>query len=780
MSIQIPFPLPSKGFALNSKIRVNLDFIVDQFNKFNTGVATWDTVDIGVPNSIDGVVKLYHSNSSTYTKLVPSGHTLSILPVPAGYFDLYLNTAYMDVNDDGSTSENMGFFLGRAGRMITMYNTAAAGTFIQMTHDLMLDTDLLLGSAAANRITIKKPVTVTSYTLTFPNAQGGPSTVLTNDGSGGLSWAPIPASGANAALSNLASVAINASLLPGSDNAIDLGSTAKYWQTGYITGLVIGKDGRNGWIDLYPPTSSKGFIEIYASNNAGNTGINITNASQAGARTYTIPDAGGNAGFCMNPSAVGLQILPNTNQLILGGTGGGYTRTISLSGALADSNKTYYIAANSPDGSSFIMGNSLGGQQINGGDLVINTDLVIAGTKKLKFSDGLGGTLSFIAPASITTYTLTVPATDGTTNQVLKTDGAGHLSWTDGAITSYRESYIVGTAVDNYSGSTTVFDLVGKYTTGNNSLVVCVDGVIQRLGASYDYVETDTDTVTFNSALLAGQTVTFMYGIPSAIGDTTTVRENYIVGTASGSYTGSTTVFDLTQSYTVGAQTLMVFYDGVCQTLGASADYQETSATRVTFLNALTSGHAVSFIFTVPVSNSGIVNSGTAGQVAYYATSSSTLSTTDKFLVASTGASVKGTNTNDSAAAGYVGEYVISSVTSYQNAGNNNQFKDVTSISLTAGDWDVVGQIISYKNSSTLTQFAGAVSLYSGNTTTDHTESSNVCYQMVPIDNTGQSTISICYRVSVSTTTNVYLKTKFQYSGGTPQYAGTIRARRIR
>ena len=48
-------------------------------------------------------------------------------------------------------------------------------------------------------------------------------------------------SGANTALSNLASVAINTSLLPGTDNAIDAGSSSKQFRNGYFgTGIVMG------------------------------------------------------------------------------------------------------------------------------------------------------------------------------------------------------------------------------------------------------------------------------------------------------------------------------------------------------------------------------------------------------------------------------------------------------------------------------------------------------------------------------------------------------------
>jgi hypothetical protein len=51
------------------------------------------------------------------------------------------------------------------------------------------------------------------------------STVSLGAGGGG---------GADTALSNLASVAVNTSLLPGTDNSIDLGSSAKKWRRGYF------------------------------------------------------------------------------------------------------------------------------------------------------------------------------------------------------------------------------------------------------------------------------------------------------------------------------------------------------------------------------------------------------------------------------------------------------------------------------------------------------------------------------------------------------------------
>ena len=50
---------------------------------------------------------------------------------------------------------------------------------------------------------------------------------------------------------------------------------------------------------LSAPTTQKGGIQFIAADNAGNTILKIINASQAGARVYTIPDAGGNSNFSM-------------------------------------------------------------------------------------------------------------------------------------------------------------------------------------------------------------------------------------------------------------------------------------------------------------------------------------------------------------------------------------------------------------------------------------------------------------------------------------------------
>lgn len=70
------------------------------------------------------------------------------------------------------------------------------------------------------------------------------SLLVYSDGTNWLTWGGGGSSGgANTALSNLASVAINASLLPGTDNAIDLGSSSKQWRRGYFGTAIVMANG---------------------------------------------------------------------------------------------------------------------------------------------------------------------------------------------------------------------------------------------------------------------------------------------------------------------------------------------------------------------------------------------------------------------------------------------------------------------------------------------------------------------------------------------------------
>lgn len=143
---------------------------------------------------------------------------------------------------------------------------------------------------------------------------------------------------------------------------------------------------------------------------------------------------------------------------------------------------------------------------------------------------------------------------------------------------------------------------------------------------------------------------------------------------------------------------------------------------------------------------------------------------------------LKGTNTNDNASAGYVGEY--NSTVTHLNTGaafsTGGAAQNMASISLTAGDWDVIAKAgYSYVSSPTVSTFIPSISLVSG---TDNAESR---IYAVPTPNSvdNKTFIGGLYRrISVSSTTTVYLVSGTFYTGGEvrPSTDSQIWARRVR
>ena len=142
---------------------------------------------------------------------------------------------------------------------------------------------------------------------------------------------------------------------------------------------------------------------------------------------------------------------------------------------------------------------------------------------------------------------------------------------------------------------------------------------------------------------------------------------------------------------------------------------------------------------------------------------------------------VVGTTTNDNASAGMVGEYISSSVTN-QGPFGNGVWGDLTSISLTAGDWEVTASCNAEPNgSTTFNTFSIGVSSNSGNTTTGLTDGLNYMFESTTDQTHTRNLTVTSFRISLSATTTYYFKARFDYSNGSPRTTGsTIRARRIR
>jgi hypothetical protein len=146
---------------------------------------------------------------------------------------------------------------------------------------------------------------------------------------------------------------------------------------------------------------------------------------------------------------------------------------------------------------------------------------------------------------------------------------------------------------------------------------------------------------------------------------------------------------------------------------------------------------------------------------------------------ARTNGHMNGTATNDNAAAGEVGEYVTASQLSSQSLTTGNGLT-LTSISLTAGDWDVTG-FMQFSSAGTTTVSDFAVSLSTTTNTLDLSldRFAQMSWNASVIPGTVGLTTGTS-RFSLSSTTTVYVVGRAIFGTSTATATGMIRARRAR
>jgi hypothetical protein len=143
-----------------------------------------------------------------------------------------------------------------------------------------------------------------------------------------------------------------------------------------------------------------------------------------------------------------------------------------------------------------------------------------------------------------------------------------------------------------------------------------------------------------------------------------------------------------------------------------------------------------------------------------------------------------GTATNDNATAGNIGQYVVSASTGSTNLPATTTYGDATSISLTAGDWDVCALVRFDTTTSVTTTFAAiGISTTTGNSGAGLNFGDNA----VDMNTISASTNSIfplivpSVRMSLASTTTIYLKMNATYAAGQPTLQGfRLSARRVR
>lgn len=137
---------------------------------------------------------------------------------------------------------------------------------------------------------------------------------------------------------------------------------------------------------------------------------------------------------------------------------------------------------------------------------------------------------------------------------------------------------------------------------------------------------------------------------------------------------------------------------------------------------------------------------------------------------------IKGTTAADSAQAGSVGEYLSNSTGGA--AITSGTASNATTLTLTAGDWDVQGVVAFTPAGTTVMQLQGA-----GINTTSATfpaYPNGTSLNFTAAAGSGSYVTTPVVRVNVSTSTTVYLVQTSVFTTSTAQAAGFIRARRVR
>lgn len=455
-----------------------------------------------------------------------------------------------------------------------------------------------------------------------------------------------------------------------------------------------------------------------------------------------------------------------------GGTGTGVAPT---NGQLLIGNGTDYTRATLTAGTGIVITNAAGAITIDATGTVSSVAALTLGTA--------GNDLSSTVANSTTTpvITLNVPTASAANR--------GALSSTDWTTFNSKQAALVsGTNIKTVSGTTLLgagdLGTIGAGYGGTGIASYTVGDLLYASGATA--LSALAGVATGNALISGGVGVAPSWG---KIGLTTHVSGTLAVGNGGTGLTGGTSGGVL---YFSGASTLAssAALTANAIVLGGGAGSAPASlgslGTTTTVLHGNAGGAPTFAAVSLTADVSGtlpVANGGTGSATQNFVDLSNTQSAIAGAKTFTTQLIGKGTATNDSAAAGYIGEYIesivlVGSAVSLTTGTEAN----VTSISLTAGDWDVSGlAVYSGGAGASATALAQWGSSTSATFPTPPAGGVSFLRATVSLASTSNNAFPIgIHRVSVSGTTTYYLSVLATFSGGTLAAYGTIHARRVR
>ncbi|NCN40851.1 hypothetical protein GW916_06325 [bacterium] len=285
----------------------------------------------------------------------------------------------------------------------------------------------LLDSGFTNGVSIQAPSSTAGYVLTLPNDDGSSGQVLSTDGSGVLSW-------------QTAGSTLNGQSLPGLSAGESFSWNGSTWDA--ITPLTSETDPNvSAFAKATLPTCSAGEVL-----KADGTNLSCVTDANGGAATDATDSVKGIANF---PTAGGLSISSGSVSLPDVATAGTSTKvTFDAKGriisgtTLAEADIPTLSTAGKVSGSAITSGTIAGSTAVNTSGNITTTGSIDATGSITSASSSMrqidlydsdnSNKITLVTPATGTltsNYTLRLPANDGSSGNVLTTNGLGDLSW---------------------------------------------------------------------------------------------------------------------------------------------------------------------------------------------------------------------------------------------------------------------------------------------------------------------------------------------------------------
>jgi len=300
-----------------------------------------------------------------------------------------------------------------------------------------------------------------------------------------------------------------------------------------------------------------------------------------------------------------------------------------------------------------------------------------------------------------------------------------------------------------------------------------------------------------NASTLGGQT----FAAPGPIGSSVASTGSFTNLTASGTVTLPSGSVALSNLATQAANTMVANVTGStasptavaipsCSTANSALQFTSGTGLACGTTFALTGGTLAQFAATTSAQLAGVISNETGSGALVFGTNptlagptvTGTLAasaiTASSTITPSSTAGIVGTATNDSANAGSVGEF-LSNTTSSVSLSNGTMVNG-TSVSLTAGDWDCHGTVA-------YTVSVGASVLIAGiSTTTSALSAITSGFGAYEISATSGTPYGSTFapltttRISIASTTTVYLVVQANFASGTVSTNSFIGCRRAR